>query len=468
MAKQSKGCDAKLKGLRHEPVAASCPKGGILMRNLSPRKSLVLGLVMVLLLSMVVLQGGFASEYLVAGESVLTPFTGSISLDVNPSIELKMENGAVTQALAYNDEGQGLLADTPLSGLTAEDAVKVMTKALIAGGYLAPADISPYLVITVSGGGAQEENASEALKSAAKQTAEELGVEFEVESAFVTDDVAAQAAALGLSTGRYLLMQYIAKTEDITLEEAIAKYGTARIGELMDQFEDAKELFDDDGLVLSDEQRIVLEAAFEQQKETIKAAERTFHDAFKALKSTYRGKAHSTIKSEQGEDNQSIADALNLLKEQMLAEYHAVRLALDEAVSAARSTFMEAVAAALIPEEVSGQYYNWHMNKELNTEGELKAFLKTFTYKAEGKDNGLGQTPGKTTEYPGNGDQQEDKTDSQGDKGKEDQNSKGRNSQDQAKDQNKGKTGKNDGESDSNSGKSSDKGNNGDSGKDKK
>ena len=445
------------------------------MRNLSPRKSLVLGLVMVLLLSMVVLQGGFASEYLVAGESVLTPFTGSISLDVNPSIELKMENGAVTQALAYNDEGQGLLADTPLSGLTAEEAVKVMTKALIAGGYLAPADISPYLVITVSGGGAQEENASEALKNAAKQTAEELGVEFEVESAFVTDDVAAQAAALGLSTGRYLLMQYIAKTEDITLEEAIAKYGTARIGELMDQFEDAKELFDDDGLVLSDEQRIVLEAAFEQQKEAIKVAESTFHDAFKALKSTYRDKAHSAIKSEQGEDNQATADALSLLKEQMLVEFQAVRLSLDEAVSAARSTFMEAVAAALIPEEVSGQYYTWHMNKELNTEGELKAFLKTFNYKANGKDNGQGQTPGKTTESPGkgverkgNGDQQEDKADSQGDKGKEGQDSKGRNSQDQAKDQNKGKTGKNDGESDSISGKSSDKGNNGESGKDKK
>lgn len=125
------------------------------MKGLNPRKFLAVSLVLALLLSMPVLKVSLASEYLVAEENVLTPFTGSISLDVNPSIELKMENGIVTQALAYNDDGQSLLTDNTLSGLTAEEAVNAMTKALVEGGYLASADVTPYLVITMSGSGVQ-------------------------------------------------------------------------------------------------------------------------------------------------------------------------------------------------------------------------------------------------------------------------------------------------------------------------
>jgi nucleotide-binding universal stress UspA family protein len=357
------------------------------MKSLGLRKSLAVCLVMALLLSMLVLQGGLASEYLVADETILTPFTGSISLDVNPSIELKIENGMVTQALAYNDDGQSMLENSDVTGLTAEEAVKVMTKALAEGGYLATGDSAPYLVITVSGSGTQEEDAAEALQNAARQVAEELGTELEIKSAFAPDDVAAQAAAAGLSAGKYLLLQYIAKTEGITLDEAIAQYGTAKISDLMNQFEDAGDAFDFDGLLLTEEQRTALELAFAQQKQSITAAEKAFHDAFKSIKSAYREKVHSTVKAKKGVDDQTVFDTLNQLKEQMLAEYQSMRQTLDDAANAARAAFQEAVAAAGIPEEISKEYYAWHMNKEVNVEGELNAFLKEFTFKAEGKED---------------------------------------------------------------------------------
>ena len=36
------------------------------------------------------------------------PFTGVVSLDINPSIELTIADGVVTQALAFNDAGESL------------------------------------------------------------------------------------------------------------------------------------------------------------------------------------------------------------------------------------------------------------------------------------------------------------------------------------------------------------------------
>ena len=346
---------------------------------------------MALLLSMAGMQAGLASEFQVAEETMMSPFTGSISLDVNPSIELMVENGTVTQALAYNDDGHSLLEGSDLTGLTAEEAVKAMTRALVEGGYLAPSLITPYLVITVSGSGTPEGETAEALQNAAKQVAEELGAEFEIKSAFVSDEVAAQAAAAGLSAGKYLLMQYVAQAEGITLEEAIANYGTVSIGELLSQFEDADEVFEIGELLLAEEQLAALDAAFALQKESIIAAEKAFHDAFKALKSTYRDKAHSITKAKKEVYVQALTDALSQLKEQFLAEYQAVRQAFDDAVSVARAAFLEAVTLAGIPEEMTGQYTSWHINKQENPEGELNAFLKEFTYKAKGNDKDKGK-----------------------------------------------------------------------------
>lgn len=55
-------------------------------------------------------------------------FSGIVFIDVNPSIELTVEDGIVVAASAYNDDGKQLLSGTDVIGLTAEEAVRLMTQ----------------------------------------------------------------------------------------------------------------------------------------------------------------------------------------------------------------------------------------------------------------------------------------------------------------------------------------------------
>ena len=230
--------------------------------------------------------------------------------------------------------------------MTAEEAVRALTRVLVEGGYLASGDAAPCLVITVAG---DQDDIADALMHAARQAAEEMGAGVEVMSALVSDEVAALAAAAGLSVGRYLLINYIAQAEGITLEEAIALYGAVPISVLLEQYKGARDLFEGEGPELTEEQRAALNAAFAQMKDAIGEAESAFHDAFKALKAAYRGLIHDATKEYKGGDGQALADALNLLREQFLAEYQALRAARDAAIAAARAAFLEAVTAVRNP-----------------------------------------------------------------------------------------------------------------------
>ncbi|HPW53629.1 MAG TPA: PepSY domain-containing protein [Erysipelotrichaceae bacterium] len=61
----------------------------------------------------------------------------TIALDVNPSIEVTLDDdGKVIEVVGKNEEGILVVKDIDFTGLTAEDALKVLVKALIKKGYL--------------------------------------------------------------------------------------------------------------------------------------------------------------------------------------------------------------------------------------------------------------------------------------------------------------------------------------------
>ena len=330
------------------------------MKNFT-RRSLVSLLLVIPLLFAPVLQASAAAQ-----------FSGIVSIDVNPSIELTVEDGIVVAASAYNDDGKQLLSGGDVIGLTAEEAVRLMTQQLIEGGFLTSDEHTPYLLITTSGG---DEESTSALQQTAEQVALELNAIFEIRTGQVSDENAEAAAAAGLTPGKYLLMEYIAKQAGITLEEAVALYGTASIGELADQFGDFDALLEYAD-ILTDEQMAVLNTAFEQMKTSIMASEKTYQDAIKALKDRYRVTAQDVTKSIGDEDE--LEDAIDRLKTEILAEYEGIQKTLDGDVAAARALFQAAVDAALIPAEVTESYLKWHENKELNAANELTNFIESF------------------------------------------------------------------------------------------
>ena len=125
-----------------------------------------------------------------------------------------------------------------------------MIQALIDGGYIDPTDeTEPYLIITVSGASGEEadDQIAQRLREGAEDMLGGLELRCRVGTADVSDEDVQAAKALGLSVGRYLLLAYIAGEEGIALDEAIATYGSMKIGVLMDMYQGADDLFDDGG-----------------------------------------------------------------------------------------------------------------------------------------------------------------------------------------------------------------------------
>ena len=329
------------------------------MKNFT-RKALVSLLLVIPLLFAPILQAGAVQ------------FSGVVSIDVNPSIELTVENGIVTGASAYNDDGRELISGGDVVGLTAEEAVQAMTRQLIESGFLSSDTYTPYLLITASGA---DEADTQALQQTAEQVALDLNAKFEILTGQVSGEVAAAAEAAGLTPGKYLLMEYIAQQEGITLEDAIARYGETPIGELADQFGDFEALLEYADL-LTEEQMAVLNAAFEQMKASISAAESVYQDAIKSLKERYRVTAQDAVKGI--EDEAELAAVIDRLKSEILSDYEGVQKTLDSTVAAAREEFQRAVDTAEIPREISDSYVNWHLNKELNARNELTNFIDSF------------------------------------------------------------------------------------------
>ncbi|HPJ02332.1 MAG TPA: hypothetical protein PKU80_05785 [Candidatus Limiplasma sp.] len=350
--------------------------------------------------------------------SATAQFSGIVSMDVNPSIELTVEDGIVIAASAYNDDGKQLLSGTDVIGLTAEEAVRLMTQQLIEGGFLTSDEHTPYLLITTSGGDAES---ASALQQTAEQVALELNAIFEIRTGQVSDEITEAAAAAGLTPGKYLLMEYIAKQAGITLEEAVALYGTASVGELADQFGDFDALLEYAG-TLTEEQLAVLNAAFEQMKTSIMASEKTYQDAIKALKDRYRVTAQDATKSIKNEDK--LDDAIDRLKAEILADYEGIQKGLDGDVAAARALFQAAVDAALIPAEMTEAYLKWHENKEVNAANELTNFIESFKNLSgngkndedKGKDQNEEEQGSGLQSMNGNTEQNQEENENKGDK----------------------------------------------------
>ncbi|MHB1314250.1 MAG: anti-sigma-I factor RsgI family protein [Christensenellales bacterium] len=311
----------------------------------------------------------------------------SVTIDVNPSIELKVVEGLVIEGIAYNDDGQSLLLGIDIVGRSASDAVDIIIKALYDNGYLANREMKPTLIVTVANGYMVTEKVAEELEKRAENALESMNVDCDVKSAYISNKTAATAASYGLSAGRYMLLNYIAQAEGIAIEQAIEKYAGVKIGELMDMFKGAKSVFREDtadedweGFLagLAPEQQALLLPALQNFMQEIRAAKEAFHMAFQGIKAAYGNKLEE-LRNQYGNARTNVfKDAIRQMKNSMLTERREALRVRKDAVHAARAKFMEAVAAAGIPLETLGAYLDDFAGNELTDDGDLDGFLQKF------------------------------------------------------------------------------------------
>lgn len=147
-----------------------------------------------------------------------------LTLDINPSLQLAVENGVVVEVLALNDDGERIFDGLSLTGMGVEDALPLVIDALIEQGYLAAAEHAPVMLLSARGA----EGAQELLETATGITRgalEEKKVETYIVTQRIEDvhTVERLADQYGVPVGKMQYVLNILRQEaDLTLEEASA------------------------------------------------------------------------------------------------------------------------------------------------------------------------------------------------------------------------------------------------------
>lgn len=195
--------------------------------------------------------------------------SGADTPDYSLNLELTVTDGVVTGITLYDAAGAALYENADLTDSTPEEALSAALAQIDENGYLASSEEDGYLLITTNGGILDADEAS-SLRTIAKDYLRSLGKEYEVDSASLGADVSAKADTLGLPGGRYLMMEYIAAQEGISVEEAVALYSGESVQTLMRTFDGLREAMGKNGngeQEQNQEQEQVQEQEQEQEQE---------------------------------------------------------------------------------------------------------------------------------------------------------------------------------------------------------
>jgi hypothetical protein len=161
-----------------------------------------------------------------------------VTVDINPSIELSIDNHKqVVAAVPLNDEGKLVLEGLKLKGLPVEEAVGKLAEAASTQGYL---DEKTEVIITASPAVEKEEledaldlsRVEDELVAKVESMAQSAGTEVEVEGIVVSQEVRAAAQEEGLSPGKYAL--YLAAVQN-GIEVEIGEFKTMSITKLVEE-----------------------------------------------------------------------------------------------------------------------------------------------------------------------------------------------------------------------------------------
>lgn len=285
-----------------------------------------------------------------------------VSIDINPSIRLILQDGIVTDATAFNDDGSDIIIATSVVNMTAEQAIESLINEFSVQGYLVPGSTDAALVITVSG---DNENAMmTSLELKAQESLALLGLQCNLVTQTIQDEVTDEAAALGLSAGRYMLLKYLAKQENITMQAAIEKYGTMKMGKLLEIIGSPDLAFEDLRIEdLTPEQREQIKQAHDAYKAAMKAA----HKQLVAVKNTAQKQFRDLKKAEQdnfkgNKNHETWEEVKARLQNEFKVAQEAAFAAFRQAKELAQKQFMAAIEGINLRDDIIADYLAYDLN----------------------------------------------------------------------------------------------------------
>ncbi|MDO4553293.1 MAG: hypothetical protein Q4C22_07125, partial [Bacillota bacterium] len=195
------------------------------MKRRSFKPVALMALVMVMSLALVLsgCAGGNADiQAGVSGEVAKVAQAHCLSIDVNPSLSLIYnDEGAVTEAKAFNEEGQAILAGLELEGKDIDEASQRILIALKDAGYFAE---SRDMLLSVDDSPVSKEALGHLSGYLAQFIADNgLAINAVYQVMDLDDDQIQAAHEMGISAGRYNLASKIAGSEEQAAIEQVAK-----------------------------------------------------------------------------------------------------------------------------------------------------------------------------------------------------------------------------------------------------
>lgn len=341
-----------------------------------------------------------------SAEASNTDGVGYVSLDVNPSIQLAIKGGIVLGVTAFNDDGTQITVSYDVVGLTYQNAVDKLIGALAAEGYLAPADTEPSIVITAYGD--VEDSLITDIETQAQSSLAALGLDCPIYASDVSDEMAEVAKGLGISPGRYLLISYLADSEGLSIEDAIAKYADMRMGDLTRLVGEALGLYGDLSPLLeglTDEQKAILTAAREAYAAAMHAAAQAHREAKAAAISAFKAAKEAAQQAFKDSKDKSAWKQSKTAAQQAFQQAKADGKAMFEAAKAkARGDFMAAVAALGLDPQLIENLLAWEFdfNWDSGSWGDAPEEESDAEGNKNGGSNGSNAKPGNSGGKPEN------------------------------------------------------------------
>ena len=158
-----------------------------------------------------------------------------ITLDINPSIEIQLDrNNYVLSADAKNNDGKIILDTIVIKGMNVNSAISMIVNRAVVHGYISQGASANTVVLGAAGGNRLK--TLELLKKvddAVQNVLAENGIAAFVETAVLSQEYVKEAKEIGLSPGKLLIIENLAKTKGITNEEAVSLYKDARIKDII-------------------------------------------------------------------------------------------------------------------------------------------------------------------------------------------------------------------------------------------
>ncbi len=154
-----------------------------------------------------------------------------VSMDINPSVELGLNfMNRVVSVEGINEDGKGLLTETKLRNMTADEAVQVLVQEANKKGYIND-DGSSVVAITALADNEQDaEQLQDRIKDRVKEMINEKNMECVVYADHANLELRNEAENYDISPGKYRLIQMLQEL-DVNIE--VNEYKEATVKEIM-------------------------------------------------------------------------------------------------------------------------------------------------------------------------------------------------------------------------------------------